>query len=678
MLSVALLYLALFMGARMLLLSHADDPYLRAQVSLALWVAFFITVAVLAVVFAALYFLVFSPLKMLIQEVRIISGVNPGYLIELSHPHLLGDIPKVINELGGALMKARREITEAVSASSSDMENSKSRLETILTSLKEGIIVCDSQARIMFYNPEARRVFQENAAIGLGRSLFQLVPPAPIDSSLAVLRQRRLRHPEETDEEQDISFVCSTLLGTIVSCRIRLLPVVPGLSWSFLFSCEDISREADAWGRRENLLRASTREMQTLLTSLSLSADSLEMMPDLDADRRATLDQMIIRNTRSLTSQFDVLSREIKDMESSRYLVNDVYTEDIVACVARRLEERGVRLTMIGDPLWVKADVHSLLLLLEFLASRIHEYSGAATIEAETLLGDKRVYLNYYWHGHAVPEAEIRRWKASIMEPSAVHTVAEVLERLDSELWSSPHDTTGFAVLRLPLPYSTLQWEVPLPKLPSRPVYTDFSADEDTAETDRLRDLPLNRIPFVVFDTETTGLAPLDGDEIISLAGVKIVKRGIVVGETFDQLVDPRRPIPQSSVRFHGITDNMVTGKPAIEAVLRSFHAFVGDAVLVGHNAAFDMRFIRMKERRAGVSFRGPVLDTLSLSLLLHDHTPEHSLDAVARRLGVEVRGRHTAIGDSIITAQIFIKFLYLLQQQGITTLGQMLEASKQ
>jgi len=674
---VALLYLALFMGARMLLLSHADNPYVRAQISLALWVVCFITVVVLAVLLAALYFLVFSPLKMLSHEIRIISSINPGYLIELSHPHLLGDIPEVISELGGTLMKARHEIAEAVSASSSDIENSKSRLETILTSLKEGIIVCDEQARIMFYNPVARRVFQENAAIGLGRSLYQLVPSAPIDSSLSVLRQRRIRHPEESDEEKDISFVCSTLIGTIVSCKIRLLPVVPGLSWSFLFSCEDISREADAWGRRENLMRASTKEMQTLLTSLSLSVDSLEMMPDLDADHRAALEQIIIRDTRSLTDQFDVLSREIKDMESSRYLVNDVYTEDIVACVARRLEAKGVRLTMIGDPLWVKADVHSLLLLLEFLALKIHECSGAATIEAETLLGDKRVYLNYYWHGHAVPESEISRWKASTMEPSAVHTVAEVLERLDSELWSSPHSTTGFAVLRLPLPYSTQQWEAPLPKLPSRPVYTDFSSDEDTAEVDRLRDLPLNRIPFVVFDTETTGLAPLEGDEIISLAGVKIVKRGIVVGETFDQLVDPGRPIPQSSVRFHGITDNMVIGKPSIEEVLRSFHTFVGDAVLVGHNAVFDMRFIRMKERRAGVRFRGPVLDTLSLSLLLHDHTPEHSLDAVARRLGVEVRGRHTAIGDSIITAQIFIKFLYLLEQQGITTLGQMLEASK-
>jgi DNA polymerase-3 subunit epsilon len=253
--------------------------------------------------------------------------------------------------------------------------------------------------------------------------------------------------------------------------------------------------------------------------------------------------------------------------------------------------------------------------------------------------------------------------------------VAETLEILDSEVWSRPHAVPGFSVLCLPLPLSASQWEPPVHVLPARPVYTDFATFEDAAETALLKDLPLDRLSFVVFDTETTGLAPLDGDEIISLAGVKIVKLSIIVGETFDRLVDPKRSIPETSIRFHGLTDEMVRGKPSIEETLRAFYAFVGDSVLVGHNAAFDMRFIRRKEARAGVHFRGPVLDTLTLSLCLHDHTPEHSLDAVAKRLGVEIKDRHTSLGDSLITAQVFIKFIHVFKDKGITTLGGVLEA---
>jgi DNA polymerase-3 subunit epsilon len=252
--------------------------------------------------------------------------------------------------------------------------------------------------------------------------------------------------------------------------------------------------------------------------------------------------------------------------------------------------------------------------------------------------------------------------------------VEETLEILDSEVWSRPHETPGFAVLCLPMPLSTSQWESPVHLLPSRPVYTDFAAGEDAAETTRLKDLPLDRLSFVVFDTETTGLAPLDGDEIVSLAGVKIVNLGIIIGETFNRLVDPKRRIPLSSIRFHGLTDEMVRGTPPIEETLRAFYSFVGDSVLVGHNAAFDMRFIRGKEDRAGVRFRGPVLDTLAMSLCLHDHTPEHSLDAVAKRLGVEVKDRHTALGDALITAQVFIKLIHIFKEKGVTTLGGVLE----
>jgi DNA polymerase-3 subunit epsilon len=136
--------------------------------------------------------------------------------------------------------------------------------------------------------------------------------------------------------------------------------------------------------------------------------------------------------------------------------------------------------------------------------------------------------------------------------------------------------------------------------------------------------------------------------------------------------------VSKDSVRIHGIKTKDLLDQPAIGEVLPAFHRFCEDTVLIAHNAAFDMRFLELKEALTGVRFSQPLLDTLLLSAVVHPSLKDHRIEAIAERLGLRVIGRHTALGDAIVTGEIFLKLVPLLAARGILTLGQALEASRE
>ena len=202
----------------------------------------------------------------------------------------------------------------------------------------------------------------------------------------------------------------------------------------------------------------------------------------------------------------------------------------------------------------------------------------------------------------------------------------------------------------------------------ARPLVYDFALLEPTRSSAAPpSQRPLSKLAFAVFDTETTGLLP-HKDEIVQIAALRVLNGQIVPTEAIDMLVNPGRSIPASSTRVHGITNDMVADAPGIDVAARRFHDFARDAVIVAHNAPFDMAFLRRHDARLGLGWDHPVLDTVLLSAVLFGAAETHTLDALCDRLGITIPEalRHTAMGDTRATAEAFCAMLPMLHARGL------------
>lgn len=178
---------------------------------------------------------------------------------------------------------------------------------------------------------------------------------------------------------------------------------------------------------------------------------------------------------------------------------------------------------------------------------------------------------------------------------------------------------------------------------------------------------PLYSTTFVVVDLETTGGSPASS-AITEIGAVK-TRGGEVIGE-FQTLVDPGVPIPPMIVRLTGITDAMLVAAPTIEQVLPSFLEFLGDAVLVAHNAPFDVGFLKAACRQQGYKWPGnEVVDTVTLArrATTKEEAPNKKLSTLARAFGTVVTPNHRALEDARATSEILHHMLERLARFGIT-----------
>jgi DNA polymerase III subunit epsilon len=573
------------------------------------------------------------------------------------------------------LRQTRREARDFAQAEAAEMGGQKAWLESILQNLTEGVFVCNPQHRIMLYNAAAVSLVGLPERVGLGRDLGGALDVGPLNHSLSGLE---LRHEADPGlrHESAAPFVCSTADGgRVFHGRMALLIAASGAVSGYVVTLVDGSQEHALLAGGDTLRHTLSAELAPLLEDIRRAGDRLSAGDELPPQELEALARVAADAGRDAHAMAMALDASIRDLIAGHATMVDIHAVDLVKLLQKKLPSGCARVSLIGTPLWLLADSLSLVEALEALVLEISATRGPDEIFLETVPTGAGLDLALSWMSENPSDQEFEGWLELACVGSGEHQrLRHVLERHATHLEVVPASGERNGALRIPLRAPRREREAAAPRRhPPRPEFYDanlMAGHQGDAEIAKRR---LCDLRFVVFDCEMTGLRPNHGDEIVQIAAVPVVRKRLLSGEGMEWIVNPGRPIPPSSIKFHGLTDADVADKPPIAEVLAEFRAYAADAVLVAHNAAFDLRFISLKEKLAGVAFDNPVLDTMLISKLLDETDEDHSLDGLIERYGVPIVGRHSALGDTIATADLLIRMIERLEAKGIATFGEVL-----
>lgn len=627
------------------------------------------------------------------EEVALIHTVNRAHRVTLAGGPEMRLLGVAVNALAEAHARLDSQVQARVDEAHQRLAEEKNRLAALMSELVNSVLVCNAEGRILLYNPRATQLLEDTtpdaaaaagAPLGLGRSIFGILERSQVVHALDRISQRL----EQGVDRPVVHFV-TTRGDQLLRVRMAPVPDARGEIGGFVLMLEDITRSMASDTRRERLMRQLTEGTRASLANIRAAVETVAQYPDMDVAQRERFVSVMRDEAAAMSARLDAAAAADADALGAVWPLEDMLAADLAFALQRNLERRlnlAVGCHQGDEPLWLSVDSHGMVQALTHLTGRVVAACGARSVVIGTAPAGRFVRITVGWSG-PVPEPQaLQQWLSEPYAGSAAGggpTPEQLLQRHGAELWSQADRDKGVAELCVQLPAAApapAATATPTPgSMASRPIYYDFDLFSPRHQTPELDDCPLAELSCTVFDTETTGLSPSDGDEIISIGAVRIVNGRLLRQESFDRLIKPLRPVRRESQEIHGITPEMLAGQPPIERVLPLFARFAEDTVLVAHNAAFDMRFLQLAEARSGVAFTQPVLDTLMLSALAHPGHPEteHRLERIAARLGVEVIGRHTALGDAIVTGEVFLKLLPLLAERGIHTLRQAREASQ-
>lgn len=533
---------------------------------------------------------------LLADEIGLLVGTDPSRRLKPSGSPELQRIAEAVNSLADQRQSLQDDVESRIREARLSVEEERNRLAALMSELNQSVVVCNLDGRILLYNNRARLQFKAlsdapSAAgggeiIGLGRSIYLVFERNLIVHALESIQERIRRQ----SSQPMANFVTTTRAGQLL--RVQMAPVMSttegdadGTVSGFVLMLDNITRNFESETRRDQLLNSVTEGSRSSLANLRAAAEMLEY-PDLDVDLKDRFLKVIRDEVQAMSGRLEETANAFADSLKTRWPLDDMHGADLIAAAQRRIEKKlglPTKLEDVDPAVWVKVDSFSLLQAISYLASRLSDEFEVREVRFRLSSAGRLAHLDLIWSGQAMSTETVMSWELepiSFVGESSPLTVRDVIARHDGEIWLQREKTQHRAFFRLLLPSALPQEEVVAAaylKGDSRPEYYDFDLFKQTEVSHELDDRLLSELAFTVFDTETTGLNPSEGDEIIQIGATRIVNGKLLRSESFDQLVDPLRELPEASTKIHGITPEMLVGQPPMTKVLPAFHAFAAD-----------------------------------------------------------------------------------------------------
>ncbi len=575
----------------------------------------------------ALLNIFFIPLNKIMDETALIISSNPSHRIKTEGGKSVFNLARLINEMADEYDKLKTDVSLEIEEAKAAVENEKNILASFMEQLPYGALACNAEGKIILFNKEAKIIESKSHFIGIGRSIFGIIDKELTDHALY---------------------------------------------------------EANIWQNKDNIEASSSFFMVT---------DSQKLIKVQASPITGNNKEYIgfILFLYDMTAEIALVKKAIESEDGylgymkKRMPLITVSDRDIMATFRKRAKEQlDVEITteFSEKSNWIKVESYSFILALLFIVIKFREKTGLDFFHCKIAREKNMLAVLFILSDDETAKTVISSLNQPVLtadNKKILITLSEIIDYNEGILTIDSSCILNRTYLKLFMPIVEIGDPETIQSIDitdEKQEFYNFDLLTKHFKHQRLNDYLLKDLAYTVFDTETTGLNT-QTDEIISIAAVRIVDNKLLSKEKFEELVNPGIRIPWEAEKIHGINCSMVKDKPTIKKVLHSFYNFAEDTVLLAHNAGFDMKLLQVKEKDTKVKFDNPVLDTMILASAVYPAHQRHDLKSIAQLAGVEIKGRHTASGDALAAAEIFLKLIPMLEKKNIFTLKDAIEASK-